>query len=76
MSAPGPSEGIAAINSCAELTLMEKAAARSMAIKDVNVAQGIVATPAAERAATIRDLLKPAGQLRSAHQASARSASM
>jgi hypothetical protein len=62
MSVSGPKESIEAINGCAELTLEEKASARSIAMRDMNVAYGIVATPAAERAATIRNLLIPTGQ--------------
>jgi len=60
MSSSGPAEAIAAINECAALSLAEKAAIRSMAIRDASVAQGVVATPPAEREATIRHLLQPA----------------
>jgi hypothetical protein len=59
MSSSGPAEAIAAINECAALSFAEKAAIRSKCV-DIHVASIIVATPPAEREATIRHLLQQA----------------
>jgi len=58
MSAPGSKEAIDIISACA-LTDGEKAAAIAYVIRDLNVAQGIVNTPAALRVATIKQLIAP-----------------
>jgi hypothetical protein len=58
MSASGPKEAIDAINACAELSDREKAAAIAKCL-DANIVAVIVATPAALRVATIRQLLAP-----------------
>lgn len=65
MSAPAPApavdlkKAIEAINACVGLTVDEKAAARAFAVRDLNVAPGIVATPPEELADTIRHLIAP-----------------
>lgn len=56
-SASGPKEAIDAIHACDGLTTPQKAAARDNAIREAKFAQGIVDTPAAERADTILQLL-------------------
>jgi hypothetical protein len=62
MSAAGPKEAIDAINACAELSAAQRAAARIRCL-DANVVAIIVATPPAERAATILQLLEPPAAL-------------
>ena len=67
MSSAGPKEAIDAINAC-ELSTVEKAAARAKCV-DANVVAIITATPAAERAETIRQLLAPSQASSSAQDA-------
>jgi hypothetical protein len=68
MSAPGPKEAIDAINACAGLTTAQKAAARAKCM-DASVVSIITATPAAERADTILQLLAPSQASTSAQSA-------
>lgn len=58
MSSVGPKEAIEAIDKCAELKDEEKSVMIAAAIRDPNVAQGIVATPVALRVATIRQFIE------------------
>jgi hypothetical protein len=69
MSAPGPKEAIEAIEACVGLSDQEKEAAIAAAIRDSNVAQGLVVTPAARRLGTIRQLLAPSQSSSSAQVA-------
>ena len=63
MSAPGRTEAIQAIEACEGLTEQQIEEASVLAMRDIIVAQGIVATPPDERAEAIRRLPVVARQI-------------